>query len=298
MTISRDGDRSGPRTLSAPRSVWRQVLGTTEGRIGVVLACLMLGVIAMGGLLAPYSPTQTAVGLAAEGPSAEHVLGTDGLGRDVLSRVLTGGGMILLIAFTGVTLAYLIGGTIGTFGAYRGGMFDLLIIRVFDFLIALPSLLMILVIISALGSATWVLIFTVTFVYVPLAGRTMRGAAQAVVTNDYVAAAQARGERTLAILVREVLPNMAAPVIADYGLRLTYGIVTIATLNFLGLGVQPPAPDWGLMVSESRNIVTLQSFSVLAPMCAIAALAVSFNLIADSVSRHLTHEDSKEVARL
>lgn len=282
----------------ARRSAWGAVLRTAGGRLGLALACLMLGLIAAGDLVAPYSPTATGVGLSAEGPSPDHPLGTDGLGRDVLSRVLAGGDMILLIAFTGVTLAYVIGGVIGTFGAYRGGIADLLIIRTFDFFIALPSLLMILVIIGALGSSTVVLIFTVVFVYVPLAGRTLRGAAQAVVTNDYVAAAQARGERTLAILLREVLPNIAAPVIADYGLRLAYGIVTIATLNFLGLGVQPPAADWGLMVSESRNIITLQSLAVVAPMVAIAALAVGFNLVADALSRHLTHEGSKEVAHL
>jgi peptide/nickel transport system permease protein len=284
--------------VPAPRSAWRYVLRTAEGRIGLALAGLMLAMIAFGRFLTPYPPTQTGAGRPAEGPSTEHLLGTDGLGRDVLSRVLTGGDQILLIAFASITLAYLIGGAIGTFGAYRRGIVDLVIIRSFDFLITLPSLLMILVIIGALGSSTLVLILTVTFVYVPLAGRTLRGAAQAVVTNEYVAAAQARGERTRAVLVRELLPNMAAPAIADYGLRLTYGIVTIATLNFLGLGVQPPTADWGLMVSESRNIVTLQSVAVVAPIVAIAVLAVSFNLIADAVNRHLTHEGTREVVRL
>ena len=280
------------------RSAWRHVATSPEGQLGLVLTCLMLGMVAMGQWLAPYSPTESGVGLPAEGPSSEHLFGTDGLGRDVLSRVLTGGNMILMISFAGVTLAYVIGGAVGIFGAYRGGFVDIAIIRTFDFFIALPSLLMVLVIIGALGSSMPVLILTITFVYVPLAGRMLRGSAQAQVRSDYVAAAQARGEHTSAILFREILPNMAAPVIADFGLRLAYGIVTIATLSFLGLGVQPPTPDWGMMVSESRNIVTLQFLAVLAPMVAIAALAVGLNLVADSLSRHLTNEPSKEIAHL
>lgn len=280
------------------RSAWRQLLRSSEGRLGLVLTALMLGMIATGHWFAPYSPTESGVGLPAEVPSLSHLLGTDGLGRDVLSRLLTGGNLILMIAFAGVTLAYVLGGAIGAFAAYRGGVFDMAVIRTFDLFIALPSLLIFLVIIGALGNSTPVLILTLTFVYVSLAGRTVRGAAQAQVMSDYVAAAQARGERTSAILFREILPNMAAPVIADYGLRLAYGIVTIATLNFLGLGVQPPTPDWGMMVSESRNIITLQFMAVLAPMVAIASLAVGLNLIADSLSRHLTHESTRGIAQL
>jgi peptide/nickel transport system permease protein len=280
------------------RSPWRETFKTREGVVGACLFGFMLLVIVFGRFVAPYPPTESGVGLPAEWPSAEHWLGTDGLGRDVFSRVLTGGDSIATIAFSAITLAYFIGGAIGMFGAYRRGATDLVIIRSFDFLVSFPSLLMILVIIGAFGSSTGVLILTVAFAYVPLAGRTLRGATQAVVTNDYVAAAEARGERTPWILRREVLPNIAAPVIADYGLRLTYGIVTIATLNFLSLGVQPPTPDWGLMVSESRNIITLQPFAVLGPVVAIATLCVSLNLIADALSRQLTHEETREIVRL
>jgi peptide/nickel transport system permease protein len=288
-------ERIDPARRSA---AWRAVAGTTEGRVGLGLGAVMLAIVAFGRFVAPYSPTATGVGPSAEGPSRDHLLGTDELGMDVLSRVLTGGDKIVLIAFTAVTLAYLVGGAIGMLGAYTGGTLDTAIIRLFDFLVSLPSLLLILVIIGALGNSTLVLVLTVAFVYIPLAGRTMRGAAQAVVTTDYVAAAQARGEPRRWILGREVLPNIGAPIIADYGLRLTYGIVTVATLNFLGLGVQPPTPDWGLMVSESRTIITLQTLAVIAPIVAIAALAVSVNLIADAIARHLTHEDAREVMRL
>jgi peptide/nickel transport system permease protein len=129
-------------------------------------------------------------------------------------------------------------------------------------------------------------------------GRVVRGATQAVVTNDYVAAAQARGERTSAIVVREVLPNIAAPAIADFALRITYAVIFVSTLNFLGLGAQPPKPDWGLMVAESRSFISVAPWATLAPAIGIAALSISFNFLADALTRHLTRESARGVVPL
>jgi peptide/nickel transport system permease protein len=278
-----------------PPSAWRTIVGSVEGRIGLVFGALMLGTIAFGRFFAPYEPDKLGVGPATTTSSADHLFGTDNLGRDVFSRFLVGGDTILLVPLAAVALAFVVGGGLGMLGAYARGLTDAAITRTFDLLLTLPPLLLVLVIIAGLGTSSVVLILTVALVFLPRVGRVVRGATQAVVTNDYVAAAQARGERTHAILVREVLPNIAAPAIADFALRITYAIIFVATLNFLGLGAQPPAPDWGLMVAESRNFLSVQPWATMAPAAGIAALSISFNLIADALTRHLTREAARGV---
>jgi peptide/nickel transport system permease protein len=281
-----------------PPSAWRTIIGTAEGRIGLIVGLLMLAVIAFGRFFVPYSPTELGVGLATQGPSTDHYFGTDHLGRDVFSRWLTGGDTIVLIPLAAVSLAFVLGGGLGMLGAYLRGRSDVVITRTFDLLLTLPPLLLVLVLIAGLGTSSVVLVVTVALVFLPRMGRVVRGATQAVVTSDYVAAAQARGEGTVAILVREVFPNIAAPAIADFALRITYGVIFVATLNFLGLGAQPPEPDWGLMVADSRAYLAAQPWATLAPALGIAALSVAFNLIADALTRHLTRESARGVVPL
>jgi len=262
-----------------PPSALRTILGTSEGRIGLAVGLVMLGVTAFGRFLAPYSPTELGVGVATQGPSADHYFGTDHLGRDVFSRFLAGGDTIVLIPLAAVSLAFIIGGGLGMLGGYLRGLPDALITRTFDLLLTLPPLLLVLVLIAGLGTSSVVLVLTVALVFIPRMGRVIRG-------------------RTGAILVREVLPNIAAPAIADFALRITYGVIFVATLNFLGLGAQPPAPDWGLMVADSRAYLAAQPWAALAPAFGIAALSVAFNLIADALTRHLTRESARGVVPL
>ncbi|HWC33076.1 MAG TPA: ABC transporter permease [Actinomycetota bacterium] len=283
---------------AAPPSIWRTLLTSSEGRVGIALGLLMLALILFGRFFAPFSPTEIGTGPPASGPTADNILGTDHLGRDVLSRFLAGGDTILVVPLIAVTLAFLAGGGLGMLGGYLRGWPDAVITRTFDLLLTLPPLLLVLVVIAGLGTSRVVLVVTVALVFLPRMGRVVRGATQAVVTNDYVAAAQARGERTSAIVVREVLPNIAAPAIADFALRITYAIIFVATLNFLGLGAQPPAPDWGLMVSESRAFIAVAPWATLAPAVGIAALSVAFNFVADALTRHLTRESAKGVVPL
>jgi peptide/nickel transport system permease protein len=281
-----------------PPSAWRTILGTIEGRIGLAVGLIMLLVIAFGRFFTPYSPTEIGVGLPTQGPSADHYFGTDHLGRDVFSRFLTGGDTIVLVPLASVILAFVVGGGLGMLGGYLRGRWDTVITRTFDLLLTLPPLLLVLVLIAGLGTSSIVLIVTVGLVFLPRMGRVVRGATQAVVTSDYVAAAQARGENTVSILGREVFPNVAAPAIADFALRITYGVIFVATLNFLGLGAQPPEPDWGLMVADSRAYLSAQPWAALAPMFGIAALSIAFNLIADALTRHLTRETARGVVPL
>jgi peptide/nickel transport system permease protein len=280
-----------------PPSAWRAVLASTEGRIGLGVALIVLFVIVFGRFFTPYPPNEIGVGPATATPNSHHLLGTDSLGRDTLSRLLVGGTHIILIPLIAVTLAWIIGGVLGMLGTYKGGGVDTLITRAFDLVMALPPLVLVLVSIAALGTSNVVLVITIMLVYLPRMGRLVRGATQAVITSEYVASAQARGERTAAILLREVLPNIVSPTVADFALRITYGVIFVATLNFLGLGVQPPNADWGVMVSEGRGFINIDPVATLAPAAAIALLSIALNLIADALTQHVTHA-SKEVVPL
>ena len=279
---------------AAPPSIWRTLLTSIEGRVGIGLGLVMLALIAFGRFFTPYDPVQIQTGPAVVGISADHIMGTDQLGRDVFSRFLAGGDTILIVPVIAVTLAFIAGGGLGMLGGYLRGWPDAIITRSFDLLLTLPPLLIVLVIIAGLGTSSVVLVVTVALVFLPRMGRVVRGATQAVVTNDYVAAAQARGERTSAIVVREVLPNIAAPAIADFALRITYAVIFVATLNFLGFGAQPGGkPDWGVMVAESRSFIAVAPWATLAPAFGIAALSISLNFIADALTRHLTRESAR-----
>lgn len=292
----RDAATSAP-TLSpteedAPRArVWRTVLRTLEGRIGVGLSTVMVLLVVVGPFAAPYAPDRIGVAISGSPPSGAHLLGADALGRDVLSRFLTGGTSVLLTPLGAVTVSFLLGGALGLLAAYRGGVVDQVVSRLFDLLLTIPPLLTVLVLIVSLGRSPLVIILIVGLVFVPWVGRVTRGAAQDVVTDDYVHAALARGESTLWILRREILPNIAAPLISAFTLYLTSGIVFVSTLSFLGLGDQPPSSSWGLMVAESRGLIMTNPAATLVPAVGIAAVSVSFMLIADVATRHVVRDD-------
>jgi peptide/nickel transport system permease protein len=271
-----------------PPSAIRAVLQSTEGRIGLGIGLVVLFVIAFGRFFTPYNPDAIQVGPSAAGPSGSHLLGTDALGRDVLSRLLVGGGAIILIPLVAVTIAWVLGLTLGMLGVYKGGALDALITRFLDLLLTLPPLLIVLTLIAGAGTSNVVLVGSLVLVYTPRMGRIARGATQGVITSEYVQAAQARGERTFSILFREVLPNIISPTVADYALRITYGVIFIATLNFLGLGVQPPKADWGVMIRDHYGFFNVAPVATLAPAAAIALLSISLNLIADALTQHVT----------
>ncbi len=294
MSIAIPPDADLPELLDAPGSrtggFVRAVVSTTEGRVGVVVTVLMLALVLIGPLVAPHPPNQLDPGAVLEGPSGGHVLGTDQLGRDVFSRFLWGGRTVIVVPFIAVTIACAVGALLGISAAYVGGAYDILVSRLFDFALTMPTLLIALVLIWALGTDAAVLVAVVALVFIPRLGRVFRGAAQGVVTQDYIAAAQARGERLGYILLRELLPNMIAMVIANYALFMTYAIIFVATLSFLGLGAQPPSSDWGLMVSQSFGFATTNPWATLAPSFGIAGLSLAFILLGDAVTRHLTND--------
>jgi peptide/nickel transport system permease protein len=262
------------------------VAGGTAGRVGLLLVTTTTAIILFGPLVAPYSPTAL-VGPILQGPSLRFPLGTDQLGRDVLSRVLCGGQSVLLLPLLAVGLAFATGGSLGLFVGYRGGVLDQVVTRLADLLMSVPPLLLVLVIIAALGTSDLVLIGVTGVWFAPRIARVVRGVTASIVARDFVLAAQARGESDLSILWHEVMPNVTGTLLAEIALRLNYAIIFITTLNFLGLGVQPPSPDWGLMVSEGRAYLSLQPLVALVPAALIACLAIGVNLISDQIGSHL-----------
>jgi len=270
---------------------------TGSGKTGLAAGLLLLALILIGPLVAPHDPAAI-VGLPLQRPNAQFALGTDGLGRDVLSRVLWGGRSIVALSVVATSLAYLVGASIGLVAGYTKSIVDPLLMRAMDVLLAVPPLLFLLVLATGAGHSVTVLVLGVATVHVPSIARIVRVATQEVAVRGYVEAALARGERTASILGREILPNVLGTVLADAGIRLTGSILILASVNFLGLGLQPPRADWALMISENRGGITLQPWAVAAPALLIAFLTVAVNLVADAVARTLgTSIDRKRVAR-
>ncbi|HEX5193748.1 MAG TPA: ABC transporter permease [Solirubrobacteraceae bacterium] len=268
--------------------VWRSMLQTVEGRVGLCLGLVVIAVVVIGPYVAPHDPNALGTGTALAGPSSAHPLGTDQLGRDVLSRVLSGGRTVLLAPLAATVLAFLIGGMSGMLAAYRGGPLDSGVSRLFDLFIAVPSLLIVLVVITRVGTSWPAIVIVVALVFSPRAGRIVRGATQAVVGNDYVSAARLRGESARWVVARELLPNAAPAIIANFCLYLTYSIIFVATLSFLGLGAQPPSSDWGLMVASSRQFISVNPWATLVPALGIGSMAVSFTLLGDALIRQVS----------
>jgi ABC-type dipeptide/oligopeptide/nickel transport system permease subunit len=237
-----------------------------------------------GPFVAPHSPERP-IGIPYDGSSSEALLGTDFLGRDVLSRILWGGRSVIALAGLSVLLAYAGGLAIGLAAGYSRGLLDPVLMRPADVLLSLPALLFLLVLVTGLGSSRAVLVVGVALIQMPLVARIIRSATQAQSVRGFVEAAAARGERTSAILRRELLPNIVPTISADIGLRLTYAIILVASVNFLGLGLQPPDADWGLMVSENRSGLNLNPLAVLGPATMIALLTIAVNMVGDAVAR-------------
>ncbi|MBP2331007.1 ABC-type dipeptide/oligopeptide/nickel transport system permease subunit [Kibdelosporangium banguiense] len=257
------------------------------GVVGAVLVLVVLTVALAGPMLAPHGATDR-VGRAFASPGAQAWLGTDHLGRDVLSRVLHGGISILLLSVIALGLAYLVGGAIGLAAAVSRGVLDAVLMRPLDLLLALPAFLVLAVLATGSGRGAVVVVAAVALGNVPGIARVVRAAGREVAVRGWVEMAHARGERRVAIARREVLPNIVPALLADAGVRATAVIGLVGTANFLGLGLQPPLADWALMVAENRSGMTLQPWAVLAPAGCIALLAIGINLIADALARPRT----------
>jgi len=270
------------------RSVLRRFTALSLGtRVGLALVGVTVVVAVLAPLLSPYDPVATDAERALQGASWSHWLGTDQYGRDVLSRTLEGGRFALLVSLLATTLAVALGTLVGAVAAYYGRWVDGVITRVLDAVLAVPSVLALLLIVSVFGNSLPVLVVAIAVVYVPAVARVVRGAARPVLTAGYVTAARARGERSLPIITREVLPNILDTILVEFAMRASWVVLLVSTLSFLGFGVNPPTPDWGLMIQENRTALTVAPAGTVAPIVALAALVIGLNLAADGLGKHV-----------
>jgi ABC-type dipeptide/oligopeptide/nickel transport system permease subunit len=270
-----------PARVAVSRGRRGGFLRTRRGILGLIILGFVVAVALIGPLVAPHPLTQP-VGIPGAPPGHGSPLGTDIVGRDVLSRLLHGGFPVLWQSVLSVGLAYVVGVTVGMLAGLSRSWTDPVLMRGVDLLMVFPPLLLLLVLIAGAGSAAWVTIIGVAVVLFPGVARLVRTATLEVSTRGYVEAAVARGERTYAIMRREILPNIALPIIADASVRFLGAIFLVASLNFLGVGSQPPAANWGLMIAENRPVIGTNLWSVLAPALMLALLTISVNLIGDA----------------
>ena len=267
--------------------------GTAMGKTGLAIVGLWFATGLLSLVWTPHGPTATDF-VQNTSPSLSHPLGTDHLGRDLLSRLMAGTQVILIktrlpgdlvlpggVALWGVFGSLLLGTFLGLNAGYRGSWVDQGIMQLLDALIAFPRIVLYLIVIAALGQGDPVVILAITVTGTPGIARLVRGMTLDLKTRDYVQAARTRGESSWYIMYWEILPNARGPLIVDGTLRIGYAIFTIGTLGFLGIGLPPPDPDWGSMVNEARRFIFSTPFPVLWPAVAISSLVVGLNLMAD-----------------
>lgn len=276
--------------LAASRDV--APLGTRHGRRGSLVLVTLPGLVAVvvavvGPWLTPHPPDLTLAG-PYQGPGPGFALGTDYLGRDVLSRILDGGHDLLVLPLVATAVAVTAGTAVGITVGYLGGWIDRAVVRALDVLLAMPSLLVLLVIVTGLGSSRGALVLGIALTGSPFIARLTRSTVAQVAGAGYVEHARAAGERTASILVREVLPNVAGPLLATTGLLLVGSFYLVASASYLGFVAGGPDPDWTLMINENIEGITLSPYAVVIPVVLIAALAVSVNLLVDRLTRRIT----------
>jgi len=267
--------------------VLRDMLARPSGAIGLALVAFHLALALLSPWLVPYDyKAMDATGTLAA-PSAMHWLGTDHLGRDVLTRVMLGGREALLITGIATPVALIWGGLAGVWLGLRGGWPDEVAMRLVDAFLALPGILPLLVLITVFGTGGEVLLPTLAFFFGIPVIRVARAAAHEVVARDFVAAARARGHRPLDIVRREILPNVTDTLLVEGAMRWSWMLLGFSALSFLGFGVSPPRPDWGLMVSDARVYMSLAPMGVIAPVVALSSLIIGINLTADALAKTL-----------
>ena len=259
------------------KTLWSAPL---TAKLGVLVIFCYVFVAVLAPVLAPYKETAI-VGASYELWSDEYLLGTDNIGRDMLTRLIFGARNTIGIAFATVLLAFIVGGTLGMLAAILGGWYDLVIGRIVDILMAIPSLVFALLLLTVFGTSIPSLVIIIALLDSTRVFRISRSAAMNVVVMEFVEAARLRGEGMAWIIRKELLPNITAPLLAEFGLRFCFVFLFIASLSFLGLGIQPPLADWGSKVREDATLITYNDITPLLPAVAIAGLTVAVNFVVD-----------------
>jgi peptide/nickel transport system permease protein len=272
--------------MERPRSwriYWRRLRKRPAALVGTIVFCVFLFLAVFGPWVAPYDYQAQDAHLRLATPTLAHPFGADQFGRDIFSRIIVGTRNIFLIGGFGTLVAVLIGTAIGLASGYVGGTTDEVVMRLLDVLLSFPSLLLALVLLSTVGPSNLNIVFVVAVLYIPMVARVVRSMVLDLKSKEFVEAARIRGERRSYVLFREILPNSLPPLLVEASMRFSYSIFLVASLGFLGLGVQPPSPDWGLQINEARNFFAIAPGVLLFPACTIAVLVIATNLMSDGL---------------
>jgi len=271
----------------------RRLLRTPQGVLGLVILFALAVVCVFGPAIAPADPEAMNVLGRFRPPGGQFLLGSDEFGRDTLSRLLVGARGTIPLAVAATLIGTLTGAVIGTLSAYLGGRWDEAIMRTNDAVLAIPGLLLALLVANALGKGSFNAMLAIAVAFAPGMARVTRSVALTVRRQDYVSAAIARGEGVSWIVLREMMPNVAAPVVIETTIRVAFAVMLFATSSFLGLGAQSPASEWGLMVAQARAYLHQAPWMIVVPGIAIALSAIGFNLLGDGLRDALNPRDER-----
>lgn len=273
--------------LEKHRGLYTQSMQEFSHNRGAVISLVILVAIILSSIFAsyltPYDPLQRDTPARLSAPSWEHPMGTDALGRDIMSRVLHGGQISLQIGFFSIFASALVGIPFGLMAGYFGGVIDNAIMRITDVILAFPGLVLIIWLVAVLGSSITMLILSIAFYFIPTYARLTRSVALSLREIEYVLAAQSVGASTARIMVRHILPNALAPIIVVTTLSISGAIITGASLSFLGLGIRPPAPEWGSMLSDGRGYLRNAWWMAFFPGITITLVVLAANLVGDGL---------------
>jgi peptide/nickel transport system permease protein len=278
--FSEPAQQERPRTW---RLYWRRLLKRPAALVGTIIFCFFLFLAVFGPWIAPYDYETQSAELRLATPTLSHPFGADQFGRDILSRIIVGTRNIFLLGGFGTAVAVIIGTAIGLFSGYIGGTTDEVVMRLLDVLLSFPSLLLALVLLSTVGPSNINIVFVVAILYIPMVARVVRSMVLDLKNKEFVEAARVRGETRSYVLFREILPNSLPPLLVEASMRFSYSIFLVASLGFLGLGVQPPSPDWGLQINQARAFFAIAPWVLLFPAVTIAVLVIATNLMSDGL---------------
>ena len=288
MTTTSNTDSDKRKTaFSALLTVLSAMTSRTSGLVGLILVAFHIVLAIVAPLIAPYDFKELSAQIILNAPSSEHWFGTDNLGRDILTRTMLGGRQAILVTTISTIIAIIWGGLLGVLFGLVGGRLDELLMRLVDAFLCLPWILVLLLIVVMVGSGPVVLILTLGFFYGIPVIRMARAATHDVVALDFVTAARTRGEARSTIVRRELLPNVLDVLLVEGAMRWSWMLLAFSSLSFLGFGITPPTPDWGLMISDARSFMSIAPWTALPPVVALSSLIIGINLSGDALAKAL-----------
>ena len=288
MTTTSNTDSDKRKTaFSALLTVLSAMTSRTSGLVGLILVAFHIVLAIVAPLIAPYDFKELSAQIILNAPSFEHWFGTDNLGRDILTRTMLGGRQAILVTTISTIIAIIWGGLLGVLFGLVGGRLDELLMRLVDAFLCLPWILVLLLIVVMVGSGPVVLILTLGFFYGIPVIRMARAATHDVVALDFVTAARTRGEARFTIVRRELLPNVLDVLLVEGAMRWSWMLLAFSSLSFLGFGITPPTPDWGLMISDARSFMSFAPWTALPPVVALSSLIIGINLSGDALAKAL-----------